>query len=77
MLTDENVEKENETLPPSLCFVLFTFVMGFMITYVITLRTRKCWSRIWSFYLRRLSEKNANNREAGNSFLRILSPNEI
>ena len=28
---------------------LFTFVMGFMITYVITLRTRKCWSRIWSF----------------------------
>lgn len=50
MLTDENIEKENETLPPSLCFV---------------------------FYLRRLSEKNANNREAGNSFLRILSPNEI
>ena len=41
MLTDENVEKENETLPP-----LFRF-----------------------FYLRRLSEKNANNREAGNSFL--------
>ena len=57
MLTDENVEKENETLPPSLCFTpvpLFRF-----------------------FYLRRLSEKNANNREAGNSFLRILSPNEI
>ena len=29
------------------------------------------------FYLRRLSEKNENKREAGNSFLRILSPNEI
>lgn len=23
MLTDENIEKENETLPPSLCFPLF------------------------------------------------------
>ena len=27
MLTDENIEKENETLPPSLCFVLF-FIIG-------------------------------------------------